>query len=208
MGRSLSLSLSLPFILSTSLSNANLNLWSSTSEPPIFFFYTNFSSIEPLQNVTTNIINTRWKRSRRKKREIRRKIIFHHSRAREREEEAWKLFPDRRTVCYRCTRGRRADGREQRTRIWIRGGRLGRGGGVWRAADNGTREREDRTHIHVGPRGVDFSGFPRELVVTVLAASDRPSARRAWLHRHQPKSISVTRLLDRCHRSTEVSPFA
>ena len=59
--------------------------------------------------------------------------------------------------------------REQRT-LDLDGSRE-EGRGVRRAADNGTREREDRTHIHVGPRGVDFSGFPRELVVTVLAAS-------------------------------------
>lgn len=58
--------------------------------------------------------------------------------------------------------------REQRT-LDLDGSR--EEGRVRRAADNGTREREDRTHIHVGPRGVDFSGFPRELVVTVLAAS-------------------------------------
>lgn len=63
------------------------------------------------------------------------------------------------------------------------------------AADNGTRERKIDTHIHVGPRGGDFSGFPRELVVTVLAASDRSAllvVYKKLLHRHQPKSISVT----------------
>lgn len=63
------------------------------------------------------------------------------------------------------------------------------------------------THVHVGHlAGVDFSGFSRELVRTVLGpVSDvgfdgavRPRAAVA----SPPKSISVTpRLLDRCHRS-------
>lgn len=169
MRRDRSLSLSPLRILSTSLSNEfKLVL---NEQASIFSFSTPIIHSKSSPNVTTNIINT-VKRDHRK--EEKKKTISHHSRVIS-EKEKWKerrreeTFPDRCTDALSMHKGTGADG-EKRTKDagsgWIR-----RGGEGGRAADNGTREREDRTHIHVGPRGVDFSGFPRELVVTVLAAS-------------------------------------
>lgn len=168
----LSLSLSPLRILSTSLSNEfKLVL---NEQASIFSFSTPIIHSKSSPNVTTNIINT-VKRDHRK--EEKKKTISHHSRviskSRKRsgksEGERRNFFQTDAPTRYRCTRGQERM-EEKRTKDagsgWIR-----RGGEGGRAADNGTREREDRTHIHVGPRGVDFSGFPRELVVTVLAAS-------------------------------------
>ena len=70
------------------------------------------------------------------------------------------------------------------------------------------------THVHVGHfAGVDFSGFSRELVHTILglvSGVGLNGAARSWaVVASPPKSISVTPcLLDRCHRSSLVSPFA
>jgi hypothetical protein len=68
------------------------------------------------------------------------------------------------------------------------------------------------THVHVGHlAGVDFSGFSRELVRTVLGpvsgvGLDGAAHPRAAVA-SPPKSISVTpRLLDRCHRSRRGLP--
>lgn len=205
--RSLSLSLSPLRILSTSLSNEfKLVL---NEQASIFSFSTPIIHSKSSPNVTTNIINT-VKRDHRK--EEKKKTISHHSRviskSRKRsgksEGERRNFFQTDTPTRYRCTRGQeRMERREQRTLDLD--GSVGEG-------------RADARRIMALVKGKIALTFMWDLAESISPVflgnwSSRywlPPVRkeRAWLHRHQPKSISVTRLLDRCHRSTEVSPFA
>ena len=129
------------------------------------------------------------------------------------EKEKWKerrreekLFPDRCTDALSMHKGTGADGREENKGRWIWMD-LERRGGVC-----------DARRIMALVKGKIALTFMWDLAESISPVflenwSSRywlPPVRkeRAWLHRHQPNSISVTRLLDRCHRSTEVSPFA
>lgn len=206
MRRDRSLSLSPLRILSTSLSNEfKLVL---NEQASIFSFSTPIIHSKSSPNVTTNIINT-VKRDHRKKKKKRKP--FPITRAWSRRKRSGKSEGERRNFFqtdtptrYRCTRGQeRMERREQRTLDLD--GSVGEG-------------RADARRIMALVKGKIALTFMWDLAESISPVflgnwSSRywlPPVRkeRAWLHRHQPKSISVTRLLDRCHRSTEVSPFA
>lgn len=205
MRRDRSLSLSPLRILSTSLSNEfKLVL---NEQASIFSFSTPIIHSKSSPNVTTNIINT-VKRDHRKKKKKRKPFPITRAWSRRKRsgksEGERKLFQTDAPTRYRCTRGQeRMERREQRTLDLD--GSVGEG-------------RADARRIMALVKGKIALTFMWDLAESISPVflgnwSSRywlPPVRkeRAWLHRHQPKSISVTRLLDRCHRSTEVSPFA